>query len=103
MPQYLSTEAQSLLRALFKRNPINRLGSGLTQGGEIINHAFFCTIDFDKLYKKQIQPPFVPSLMPIPTVDAQYYKEQASKMPIGTHYYRLEKVILNCLFNFCFI
>ncbi|KAI2802092.1 Ribosomal protein S6 kinase alpha-2 [Blomia tropicalis] len=84
MPQYLSTEAQSLLRALFKRNPINRLGSGLTQGGEIINHAFFCTIDFDKLYKKQIQPPFVPSLMPIPTVDAQYYKEQASKMPIDS-------------------
>ena len=28
MPEYLSPEAQSLLRALFKRNPINRLGSG---------------------------------------------------------------------------
>ena len=26
MPQFLSTEAQSLLRALFKRNPANRLG-----------------------------------------------------------------------------
>lgn len=26
MPQFLSTEAQSLLRALFKRNPCNRLG-----------------------------------------------------------------------------
>ena len=29
MPEYLSPEAQSLLRALFKRNPINRLGSGM--------------------------------------------------------------------------
>lgn len=28
MPQNLSTDAQTLLRALFKRNPINRLGSG---------------------------------------------------------------------------
>ena len=28
MPEYLSPEAQSLLRALFKRNPLNRLGSG---------------------------------------------------------------------------
>ena len=28
MPQYLSMEAQALLRALFKRNPANRLGSG---------------------------------------------------------------------------
>jgi len=27
MPQFLSPEAQSLLRALFKRNPTNRLGS----------------------------------------------------------------------------
>lgn len=26
MPQFLSAEAQSLLRALFKRNPANRLG-----------------------------------------------------------------------------
>jgi len=26
MPQFLSPEAQSLLRVLFKRNPINRLG-----------------------------------------------------------------------------
>lgn len=28
MPPYLSPEAQSLLRALFKRNPANRLGAG---------------------------------------------------------------------------
>jgi len=27
MPQFLSGEAQSLLRALFKRNPLNRLGT----------------------------------------------------------------------------
>lgn len=26
MPQFLSSEAQSLLRSLFKRNPSNRLG-----------------------------------------------------------------------------
>lgn len=29
MPQFLSTEAQSLLRALFKRNPANRLGKSI--------------------------------------------------------------------------
>lgn len=27
MPQFLSPEVQSLLRALFKRNPANRLGN----------------------------------------------------------------------------
>lgn len=30
MPQFLSSEAQSLLRNLFKRNPANRLGTALT-------------------------------------------------------------------------
>ena len=29
MPEYLSLEAQSLLRGLFKRNPANRLCSGV--------------------------------------------------------------------------
>lgn len=29
MPTNLSTEAQSLLRVLFKRNPANRLGAGI--------------------------------------------------------------------------
>jgi p90 ribosomal S6 kinase len=28
MPPFLSPEAQALLRALFKRNPANRLGAG---------------------------------------------------------------------------
>lgn len=78
MPQYLSSEAQSLLRALFKRNPQNRLGSGPDEGDEIKSHSFFATIDFGKLYEKKITPPFVPSLMPIPS-DSQYYKDQTSK------------------------
>lgn len=36
MPQFLSTEAQSLLRALFKRNPANRLGKQpQLRGGDV--------------------------------------------------------------------
>ena len=41
MPEYLSPEAQSLLRALFKRNPINRLGSGM-QKQPYIRQFFYC-------------------------------------------------------------
>ncbi len=36
MPEYLSPEAQSLLRALFKRNPANRLGTGEGENSEWI-------------------------------------------------------------------
>ncbi|XP_044277266.1 ribosomal protein S6 kinase alpha-2 isoform X3 [Varanus komodoensis] len=62
MPQFLSIEAQSLLRALFKRNPSNRLGAGLDGVEEIKRHPFFATIDWNKLYRKEIKPPFKPAV-----------------------------------------
>uniref|UniRef100_A0A452R0K6 Ribosomal protein S6 kinase n=1 Tax=Ursus americanus TaxID=9643 RepID=A0A452R0K6_URSAM len=62
MPQFLSTEAQSLLRALFKRNPCNRLGAGIDGVEEIKRHPFFVTIDWNKLYRKEIKPPFKPAV-----------------------------------------
>uniref|UniRef100_A0A2K6B915 Ribosomal protein S6 kinase n=1 Tax=Macaca nemestrina TaxID=9545 RepID=A0A2K6B915_MACNE len=49
MPQFLSGEAQSLLRALFKRNPCNRLGAGIDGVEEIKRHPFFVTIDWNTL------------------------------------------------------
>ncbi|KFV18928.1 Ribosomal protein S6 kinase alpha-2, partial [Tauraco erythrolophus] len=62
MPQFLSIEAQSLLRALFKRNPSNRLGAGFDGVEEIKRHPFFLTIDWNKLYRKEIKPPFKPAV-----------------------------------------
>ncbi|XP_021056557.1 ribosomal protein S6 kinase alpha-1 isoform X2 [Mus pahari] len=62
MPQFLSTEAQSLLRALFKRNPANRLGSGPDGAEEIKRHIFYSTIDWNKLYRREIKPPFKPAV-----------------------------------------
>ncbi|XP_029427788.1 ribosomal protein S6 kinase alpha-1 isoform X2 [Rhinatrema bivittatum] len=62
MPQFLSSEAQSLLRALFKRNPANRLGSSTDCAEEIKRHAFFSTIDWNKLYRRELKPPFKPAV-----------------------------------------
>lgn len=61
MPQYLSQDAQLLLRSLFKRNPQNRLGfkNGLE---EIKEQPFFKSIDFVKLFRKEISPPFKPAV-----------------------------------------
>ncbi|XP_005516739.1 ribosomal protein S6 kinase alpha-3 isoform X1 [Parus major] len=61
MPQFLSLEAQSLLRMLFKRNPANRLGAGPDGVEEIKRHAFFSKIDWNKLYRREIHPPFKPA------------------------------------------
>ncbi|XP_066505963.1 ribosomal protein S6 kinase alpha-1 [Hoplias malabaricus] len=60
MPQFLSLEAQSLLRNLFKRNPGNRLGAGTDGVEEIKRHSFFSTIDWNKLFRREMKPPFKP-------------------------------------------
>uniref|UniRef100_A0A8C4GS99 Ribosomal protein S6 kinase n=1 Tax=Dicentrarchus labrax TaxID=13489 RepID=A0A8C4GS99_DICLA len=62
MPQFLSPEVQSLLRALFKRNPANRLGAGPDGVEEIKRHRFFASIDWNRLYRKEMRPPFKPTV-----------------------------------------
>lgn len=62
MPQFLSAEAQSLLRQLFKRNPQNRLGAGPNGVEDIKKHEFFSAIDWDKLIKQELDPPFKPAV-----------------------------------------
>ena len=47
MPQFLSPEAQSLLRVLFKRNPLNRLGYGPEGIENIKAHPFFKSINWE--------------------------------------------------------
>lgn len=76
MPTFLSSEAQSLLRALFKRNPDNRLSSV----DDIKRHPFFATIDWDKLLNKEVEPPYKPAVSR--TDDAFYFDtEYTSKTP----------------------
>ncbi|XP_042213942.1 ribosomal protein S6 kinase alpha-3-like isoform X3 [Homarus americanus] len=73
MPAYLSPEAQSLLRALFKRNPANRLGAGPEGVEELKRHPFFSSIDWSKLYSKEIEPPFKPA---VSKADDTFYFDQ---------------------------
>ncbi|EDW30821.1 GL13301 [Drosophila persimilis] len=79
MPENLSPEAQSLLRALFKRNPQNRLGAGSQGILDIKAHCFFATIDWVRLERKQVRPPFIPA---VSRDDAFYFDvEYTSKSP----------------------
>ncbi|CAN7984175.1 unnamed protein product, partial [Ixodes pacificus] len=80
MPQFLSPEAQSLLRALFKRNPANRLGSGPNAIGDIKSQSFFATIDWMKLYRREVVPPFIPAVSR-PDNTLYFDREFTSKTP----------------------
>ena len=57
----ISPQARSILTGLLTRDPTQRLG--VNGAEEIKKHPFFAkNIDFNKLLKKQIQPPFKPSV-----------------------------------------
>lgn len=79
MPNNLSSEAQSLLRALFKRNPRNRLGAATGGIEDIKKHIFFATIDWKNLEKRKVRPPFIPAV----SRDNAFYfdTEYTSKTP----------------------
>lgn len=59
-PPYISDNAKSLLEGLLTRDPEKRLGSN--GGAEVKNHVWFADIDWDKLVRKEIEPPFKPKV-----------------------------------------
>ncbi|CCI49926.1 unnamed protein product [Albugo candida] len=59
-PPTFSDDVKSLLRALLVRDPSKRLGSGQCGVQEIKDYAFFYSIDWEQLYKRQIRAPYQP-------------------------------------------
>ena len=58
------------------------IGSGPQGIDEMKKHLFFSTIDWVKLYKRELQPPFKPAV--VQTDDVFYFdKEFTSKTPKG--------------------
>eukprot|EP00834_Sanchytrium_tribonematis_P002360 NODE_71_length_24927_cov_1.205937.p18 type:complete len:141 gc:universal NODE_71_length_24927_cov_1.205937:513-91(-) len=54
-PGYMSPLAVNILSGIIEKDPAKRFNESQIKG-----HAFFQEIDFEKLYKKQIVPPFKP-------------------------------------------
>ena len=55
LPRTISKEVKNLIICLLNRNPAKRLGSkpGRQGGEEIMDHAFFANIDWQKLRDKK--------------------------------------------------
>jgi classical protein kinase C len=60
-PKYMPNDAVDLIRKLLVREPEERLG--YHKGAEeIMDHGFFASIDWDALYRKEVAPPFRPTI-----------------------------------------
>ncbi|TYJ56911.1 hypothetical protein B9479_002356 [Cryptococcus floricola] len=81
-PDSVRSEARSLLTGLLNRDSLHRLGANGAQ--EIKNHPFFAKhIKFDKLWNKQIQPPFKPAVAS--AIDTSNFDEEfTNEVPLDS-------------------
>jgi serum/glucocorticoid-regulated kinase 3 len=61
-PDHVPPLARSLLEGLLVRIPDQRLGGGPADAQAVKAHPFFAEIDWDKLDRKEIEPPFNPGV-----------------------------------------
>lgn len=76
-----SDEAADLISKLLQRDPKKRLGYGVNGTNDIKNHPWFKSIDWDKLYRKEIEPPFkchIYSELDVNYVDEEILNESVS-------------------------
>jgi len=59
VPRYVPQQPKSLLESLLKREPYKRLGAQCT--GDIKDHCFFASIDFNALMERKVPIPKVQS------------------------------------------
>ena len=62
IPDYVTKEANDLIRKLLVINPKKRLGSGPGGADKIKNHSYFKDIDWEKAWNKELIPPFIPDI-----------------------------------------
>lgn len=59
-PPFLSEDCKSMIVSLLVRDPDKRIGAGHRDIDEIREHAFFRVLDWQKLYDRDIDPPYKP-------------------------------------------
>ncbi|KAG7238495.1 hypothetical protein INR49_030768 [Caranx melampygus] len=79
-PDYIAPE-------FLTKNPARRLGCVATEGGEsaVTSHAFFADIDWEKLNRREIEPPFKPRIKApedVNNFDPDFTQEEPTLTPI---------------------
>jgi len=85
-PPYLSANAKSFLAALLERSPKQRLGGADNDATDVKKHPFFEGLDWAKLMKRELTPPFKPTVTegPLDTtnIDDEFKQETPRDSPV---------------------
>ncbi len=85
IPKKLSPEARDLLKQILRKEPTERIGCRDGGVDELKAHPFFASIDWMQLYRKEIDPPFVPSTRQasdVSNVDPEFLAEAPEETPV---------------------
>lgn len=81
---HISQNARNLLEGLLQKDKDIRLGSRKGDAQEIKAHPFFNSIDWDRLYRREIPPPYDPNVdgnLDLQHFDPEFTKEAVYDMP----------------------
>lgn len=98
-PDHLSKNIMGLIVQLLRRDPSRRLGSGPNDAEDIkgtvntklfsnqiltliVAHPFFASVDWKKILRKEIEPPFKPHLSG--NLDVTYFDPSCTEAPVGS-------------------
>ncbi|KAI4283934.1 MAG: hypothetical protein L6R38_001807 [Xanthoria sp. 2 TBL-2021] len=87
LPFFMSVDAKDLLTRLLRKKPKERLGARMPKDLQIIKgHRFFRKIDWNKLQKRQVEPPFKP-IVTNPELAENFAAEFTDRAvsPVTTH------------------
>ena len=79
-PASMSNPARSVLQGLLTKDPQKRLGSGPTDAEEIKAHEFFAEIDWEKLSRGEVPPPWRPNISN--SLDTSQFDKEFTSMPV---------------------
>jgi RAC serine/threonine-protein kinase len=88
LPANLSPDAKDILSKLLIKDPKYRLGGGENDGREIMEHPFFASMDWKKLYNRELKPPFIPRIAKeddVSNFDPVFTSEAAIVTPPDQH------------------
>ncbi|ETO18430.1 hypothetical protein RFI_18831 [Reticulomyxa filosa] len=82
---FLTLPCKAIISEFLERNPKKRLGCGKDDVKEIMRHPFYQDLDWDLLYKKELEPPYNPQVKGGDTDTSMFDKQFTSEPTVDSY------------------